>query len=65
MIGDRSHDMIGACRNAMTPVGVLYGFGSEAELRAAGAMQIAVTPDDLPAAIARAGNPLPPEDAGV
>jgi len=48
MIGDRSHDMIGARNNDMTAVGVLYGYGSKDELIAAGAQRIARTPEDLP-----------------
>jgi phosphoglycolate phosphatase len=37
MIGDRSHDVIGAKKNGMKSIGVLYGFGSLAELTEAGA----------------------------
>jgi phosphoglycolate phosphatase len=48
MIGDRSHDMIGARNNDMTAVGVLYGYGSKDELIAAGAQHIARTPEELP-----------------
>jgi phosphoglycolate phosphatase len=44
MIGDRSHDMIGARNNAMTAVGVLYGYGSREELLAAGAHQVVAEP---------------------
>lgn len=40
MIGDRSHDVVGARTNGMTAIGVLYGYGSEAELRDAGAHHI-------------------------
>jgi phosphoglycolate phosphatase len=47
MIGDRSHDMVGARNNGMTAVGVLYGYGSEAELRGAGAHHICATPQAL------------------
>jgi phosphoglycolate phosphatase len=47
MIGDRSHDMIGARNNGMTAVGVLYGYGSEAELLAAGAHHVCATPRGL------------------
>lgn len=47
MIGDRSHDMIGARNNALSAVGVLYGYGSENELVAAGADRIAATTGDL------------------
>ncbi len=47
MIGDRSFDMVGARSNGMTAVGVLYGYGSEAELREAGAHHICATPRAL------------------
>jgi phosphoglycolate phosphatase len=47
MIGDRSHDMIGARNNGMTAVGVLYGYGSEEELVAAGAHKVYATPQRL------------------
>ncbi|SHK25649.1 phosphoglycolate phosphatase [Bradyrhizobium lablabi] len=47
MVGDRSFDMIGARHNQMTSVGVLYGYGSEAELRGAGAQHLCATPQDL------------------
>jgi phosphoglycolate phosphatase len=43
MIGDRSHDIVGARSNGMTAIGVLYGYGSEDELRSAGAHHICVT----------------------
>jgi phosphoglycolate phosphatase len=48
MIGDRSHDMIGARNNKMTAVGVLYGYGSKQELLDAGAHHICATPQGLP-----------------
>jgi phosphoglycolate phosphatase len=44
MIGDRRHDMIGARNNRMTAIGVLYGYGSEAELVDAGAHHVCATP---------------------
>ena len=47
MIGDRSHDMVGARNNGMTAVGVLYGYGSEAELLGAGAHHVCATPQAL------------------
>lgn len=37
MIGDRSHDIVGAKQNGLDSIGVLYGFGSERELKKAGA----------------------------
>lgn len=48
MIGDRSHDVVGARSNGMTAIGVLYGYGSEAELRDAGAHHICVAHPELP-----------------
>jgi phosphoglycolate phosphatase len=36
MLGDRSYDVIGARENGVRPVGALWGYGSKAELRAAG-----------------------------
>jgi phosphoglycolate phosphatase len=47
MVGDRSHDMIGARNNQMTAVGVLYGYGSKEELVAAGAHHVCTTPYQL------------------
>ena len=37
MIGDRSHDIVGAKNNGMQAIGVLYGYGSREELLGAGA----------------------------
>ena len=47
MIGDRKHDVIGAKKNGLPCIGVLYGFGSREELLAAGADALAKTPEDL------------------
>ncbi len=47
MIGDRKHDIIGAQNNGLQAIGVLYGYGTEEELRQAGADHICVTPSDL------------------
>ena len=41
MVGDREHDIIGAHKNGLRAVGVLYGYGSEEELKQAGADEIA------------------------
>ena len=40
MIGDREHDMYGAKVNGLSSIGVLYGYGDEAELKEAGATWI-------------------------
>ena len=52
MIGDRHMDIDGARHHGMRNLGVLWGFGGEAELRAAGAGQLARSPAQLPALIA-------------
>jgi phosphoglycolate phosphatase len=44
MIGDRSHDIIGAKKNGIAAVGVLYGYGSRDELIGAGASHVCATP---------------------
>ena len=51
MIGDRQHDMIGARRCGVRAIGVSYGYGSEAELRAHGAEAIAPAPAAIPALV--------------
>lgn len=43
MIGDRSHDIVGAGKNGMKAIGVLYGYGSPSELTEAGAHQLCET----------------------
>ena len=48
MVGDRKHDLIGAIRNGMRPIGVSYGYGSVEELSSAGAVDIVGTPARLP-----------------
>jgi phosphoglycolate phosphatase len=47
MVGDRSHDIIGAHANGMHAIGVLWGYGSREELEAAGADALVSTPEDL------------------
>ena len=47
MIGDRSHDMIGAKHNGMAALGVLYGYGNRDELIEAGALHLCATPRDI------------------
>jgi phosphoglycolate phosphatase len=44
MIGDRSHDVLGAKANGMAAIGVTYGYGSRDELVAAGARHLCATP---------------------
>jgi phosphoglycolate phosphatase len=47
MIGDRSHDIVGARNNGMGAIGVLYGYGSEQELTEAGALHVCARPRGL------------------
>jgi phosphoglycolate phosphatase len=47
MIGDRSHDIVGARKNGMDGIGVLYGYGSQAELLEAGASHLCATPQAI------------------
>ncbi|MGN0354150.1 MAG: HAD family hydrolase [Muricoprocola sp.] len=47
MVGDREHDMIGACKNGVQAVGVLYGYGTREELEKNGASFIAQSVEEL------------------
>jgi phosphoglycolate phosphatase len=47
MIGDREHDMIGTTANKVPGIGVLWGYGGLAELKAAGAFACVDSPCDL------------------
>lgn len=53
MVGDREHDMVGAVRCGLRTIGVTYGYGAEAALRAHGAMLIAREPGAIPDLVAR------------
>ena len=47
MIGDRSHDAVGAKNNQMRFIGALYGYGSVSEYQASGYADWAETPADI------------------
>ena len=49
MVGDRHHDMTGARANGLRGIGVLWGYGSRAELEAAGAARLLAAPAELAA----------------
>lgn len=49
MIGDREHDVHGARAHGIDTIGVLWGYGTEEELRGAGAVDLAATPPALAA----------------
>jgi phosphoglycolate phosphatase len=47
MIGDRSHDVVGAAALGVPTIGALWGYGTAAELRGAGAALVLAEPLDL------------------
>ena len=47
MVGDREHDVRAAARNGVPTIGVLWGYGSEAELTNAGAALLIREPREL------------------
>jgi len=47
MVGDRSHDVLGAAAHGIGCAGALWGYGSVAELAAAGALRLCEQPVDL------------------
>ena len=47
MIGDRKFDILGARENGIDSIGVLYGYGSRAELEEAQATFIVEKPEEL------------------
>jgi phosphoglycolate phosphatase len=51
MIGDREHDVLGAKANALRAIGVTWGYGTRAELEAAGADRVVDTREGLVAAL--------------
>lgn len=51
MVGDREHDALGAAKNGIPTIGVLYGYGSREELTSAGAAPLCETPNDVASAL--------------
>jgi len=47
MVGDRSHDVLGAAEHGLTCVGVEWGYAAPGELEAAGAITVVRTPGAL------------------
>ncbi|MBR6744498.1 MAG: HAD family hydrolase [Clostridia bacterium] len=47
MVGDREHDIFGAKEVGIASLGVLYGYGSEEELKEAGAAYLADSPSAI------------------
>ncbi len=52
MVGDRNDDILGAKACGVRAIGALWGYGSEEELRTAGADTLAATPEDVAAILA-------------
>jgi phosphoglycolate phosphatase len=53
MVGDRAVDILAAKANGVSSIGVLWGYGSEAELVDAGVDELCVTPGELDACVSR------------
>ena len=51
MIGDRLYDIVGASKNGLPAIGVLWGYGDRDELGNAGPTSIVETPSELMAVI--------------
>ena len=47
MVGDRSHDVLGAAAHGLDCAGALWGYGSAAELTAAGALRLCAKPAEV------------------
>jgi phosphoglycolate phosphatase len=54
MVGDRSHDVIGAAAHGIPTIGVDWGYAEPGELEEAGAFALAGHPSELPALVAAA-----------
>jgi phosphoglycolate phosphatase len=49
MVGDRKYDVVGAAASSVPTIGVLWGAGSEQELRETGAAAVVADPAEIPA----------------
>lgn len=56
MVGDRSHDIVGARAHEMPSIGVTWGIGDHGELVDAGADIVVDSPSDLTSAVAELAN---------
>lgn len=55
MVGDRAGDIVAARANGVRSIGVLWGYGSRAELLDAGADGLCGAPGELASCLARLG----------
>jgi len=60
MVGDRSHDVLGAAVHGIGCAGALWGYGTRAELENAGALRLCTTPSEVLELVL----PAPTEQAG-
>ena len=56
MVGDRAADMIAAHRNGLQAAGVLWGYGSEAELAGQAPLHLFGSPNELPGLAPKTGH---------
>jgi phosphoglycolate phosphatase len=59
MVGDRDHDVHGARVHGIDCVGVLWGYGGEAELTQAGAWALAAEPSEVVELVVGSDAPMP------
>jgi len=64
MVGDRSHDVLGAAAHGIGCAGALWGYGSVTELTAAGALRLCEQPTELLELIDRELATADPDRAG-
>jgi phosphoglycolate phosphatase len=55
LVGDRAHDVLGAAAHGLGCAGALWGYGSAAELTAAGALRLCAKPAEVLDALEPAG----------
>jgi phosphoglycolate phosphatase len=55
MVGDRSHDVLGAAAHGLDCAGALWGYGSAEELTAAGALELCAKPTEVLSLLGLAG----------
>jgi phosphoglycolate phosphatase len=58
LVGDRRHDVDGGRANGLRVVGAAWGYGTRAELEAAGAAGVAETAADVPAFLQSSGSAI-------
>jgi phosphoglycolate phosphatase len=59
LVGDRSHDVLGAAVHGLPCIGAGWGPAEDGELEAAGAAMIAATPWDVVQALEKVARPAP------